>query len=170
MKVSDTIKEYYEKKTAVDCPYCGEHVGDYQIKGRTLLTIWKCEQCKKDYLFNHTGNGILVSKLDWVVETYRISNLHKLPSEHQEAVQKAIKKLEENCYLEIHEPCNCGSHIRHNNGGNYHQIYEIRKDANDYYVKDDCTSELEPPAVWESRTKEEVYQLIQDCADWELYG
>ena len=80
--------------------------------------------------------------------------------------EQAIEKLENTGELDIYEPCNCGNHIRHNNGGNYHDIYEIKKDGTDYFVKSDCTSELEPPATWESSTKEQVYQLIQDCADW----
>lgn len=89
-----------------------------------------------------------------------------LPSEQEKAIKKAKKRLYEKNYLYIEEPCNCGSHIQHNNGGNYHQIYEIKIDQNRYFVKDDCTSELEPPALWEETTKEKAEQLIFSCSDW----
>lgn len=89
-----------------------------------------------------------------------------LPSEKKSAIEKAIAELEEKKTYYIEEPCDCGSMIRHNNGGNYHSWYEIAIDEGQYFVKAGCTSELEPPYKWEKSTKENVYLLIQDCADW----
>ena len=150
------------------CPYCG-HMNQEQRKV-DVYNIITCADCMHDYvvkiLRGSSFDQLLISKLDWVVEQNRVSGMYNLPYKQQAAVKKAIKELEETGELDINEPCDCGSHIRHNNGGNYHQIYEIEKNGEGYFIKDDCTSELEPPATWESSTKEQVYQLIQNCADW----
>lgn len=169
IKVSDHIDTNLEKKEGfvkVNCPYCNNFVNDIVEEGKSLMSIWQCENCKKDYLFYHTGGSVLVSKLDWVVEETRVSNFNKLPSEQQEAVKTAIEKLEKTGELSIVEPCDCGSYIKHNNGGNYHDWYDIKIDEGMYFVKEGNTCELNPPYTWESSTKEKVYQLIQDCADW----
>lgn len=174
IKVSDHIdinlgnqkKDAESRFVKVNCPYCNSFVNNIPEEAFSLTIIWQCENCKKDYLFNHTGGSVLISKLDWVVEENRLHNLHNLPSEQQEAVKKAIEKLEKTGELSIVEPCDCGSHIQHNNGGNYHDWYDIEINEGMYFVKAGCTSELEPPYTWESSTKEKVYQLIQDCADW----
>ena len=65
-----------------------------------------------------------------------------LPSEQKERAEKAIKKFEKTGELSIFEPCNCGSHIRHNNGGNYHQLIFLKKDGEKNYIKRDTTCEL----------------------------
>ena len=50
-----------------------------------------------------------------------------------------IKVLEE-----LEEPCNCGNQIRHNNGGNYHEIIKLIKYKNKLYVFFTDTRELFP--------------------------
>ena len=54
------------------------------------------------------------------------------------------------------EPCDCGSRISHNNGGNYHDEIYLHRDGDEVFVKYDTTCELTPPAEWEA------------CKDWKL--
>jgi transposase-like protein len=154
-------REYRIKNMEINCPYCnGELIVTHN---KPVVELFTCHWCNSDFVVNRQG---LISKLDWILEAKRVQDLHKLPSEQQEAVKKAIEKLEKMGELSIEEPCDCGSHIRHNNGGNYHTWYDITIDNGDYYIKEGCTSELEPPYTWKLSTREGVYSLIQNCADW----
>lgn len=87
-----------------------------------------------------------------------------LPSVAKERVQQAIEEFEKTGNLIICEPCDCGSHIRHNNGGNYHDIIHLTRDSGRVFVKFDTTCELVAPAEWEDCENPE--QIIQDHADW----
>lgn len=91
-----------------------------------------------------------------------------LPTEKKEKVAKAMEEFNANKRLTIWEPCNCGSQIRHNNGGNYHQIIEIRRDGNKNYVKFDSTCELVADAEWQLLSKHyhNVRSLVLRYADW----
>jgi len=155
------IKEKKNKYGKVECPYCGNIIP--VTHSASFIDDWFCPDCKNQFVFDRQFN---TSKLDWVVEVNRLSNLNMLPSEQQKAVKAAIEELEKEKEFYIEEPCDCGSHIRHNNGGNYHDWIEIKIDEGLYFLKEGCTSELEPPYTWELSTKEKVYSLIQDCADW----
>ena len=44
----------------------------------------------------------------------------------------------------IEEPCNCGEHIRHNNGGNYHKMYKLYIYDGDYYILETNSRERFP--------------------------
>ena len=87
-----------------------------------------------------------------------------LPSEQGEAIQDALEKFAETGSLVIHEPCDCGSHIRHNNGGNYHKIIRLCRDSDQEFVKWDTTCELTAPAMWEPC--DDVEGVIRQYADW----
>lgn len=55
-----------------------------------------------------------------------------LPSEREEAIKNAKARFEAEGEFNIFEPCDCGSHIRHNNRGNYHDetfrhIYKVQE-------------------------------------------
>lgn len=156
------LKDEKFRPVRVNCPYCNVQL-DICYSGNCGVDAWTCPDCANEFVFTMGG---LSSKLDWIVEANRVSGLHKLPSEQQEAVKRAIAKLEKEKELYIEEPCDCGSHIRHNNGGNYHDWYDLKIDNGVYFIMEGSTCELESPSTWESATKEKVYQLIQDCADW----
>lgn len=90
--------------------------------------------------------------------------MNLLPSQQKNRIEEAIKNFDTNGKLVIYEPCNCGSHVRHNNGGNYHAIITLQQDDGKIFAKFDSTSELEPPVEWEEVTD---YQgIIKQYADW----
>ena len=43
----------------------------------------------------------------------------------------------------MEEECDCGSHIRHNNGGNYHQRGEISYSAGNFHLRLRSTSDFD---------------------------
>lgn len=89
-----------------------------------------------------------------------------LPSEQTkelERVPEIMGRVEQGKKIILEEPCDCGSMIRHNNGGNYHDITYLTKDAGKYFIRDDSTSELEPPAEWEETTRDEVEKRISEA-------
>lgn len=112
------------------------------------------------------GGGQQTQKCEECEKEQRLRALNKLPIEKKEAVQKAIEEFIQKSWLSIEEPCNCGSHIQHNTGGNYHTWYDITVDEGKYYIKEGTTNKFSSPYKWKESTKEEVYQLIQNCADW----
>lgn len=87
-----------------------------------------------------------------------------LPSEQQKRAKSAIAEFQENGELRIYEPCDCGSHIRHTNGGNYHEEIFLKEDNGKVFVKYETTSELVAPAEWESC--EDWDKVIEGHADW----
>ncbi len=90
--------------------------------------------------------------------------MNLLPSEQREHAESAIREFQEEKFLAIHEPCDCGSHIRHNNGGNYHDIITLRRDSGQVFVKYGTTCELTPPVLWE--VCEDPEAVIREYADW----
>lgn len=86
-----------------------------------------------------------------------------LPTEQKARLALAIKKFRETGELTICEPCNCGEQIRHDNGGNYHGIVEIRRDGKTY-VRIYSTCELVETPEWEYCKN--PYHLISEYADW----
>ncbi|MHC4195647.1 MAG: hypothetical protein ACYSQZ_06855 [Planctomycetota bacterium] len=89
---------------------------------------------------------------------------HLLPSEQKERLYKAIDEFVETGELAIYEPCDCGSHVRHHNGGNYHQEIFLRRDSGKCFVKYDTSCELMPPAEWEECGS--PVDVIRRHADW----
>jgi len=66
--------------------------------------------------------------------------------------------------LVICEPCDCGRHIRHNNGGNYHQIITLRENKGQWSVRYDDTYEFAPAAEWQPC--DDPIAVIKEHADW----
>lgn len=94
-------------------------------------------------------------------ESYRL-----LPSEKEAAIKKAKDYFIANGKLCISEPCDCGSRIMHNNGGNYHDIVSLRKDKDRYFIAIDSTSEFEPEADWREITFQQALEYIEKYGDW----
>lgn len=92
--------------------------------------------------------------------------MNLLPSEREARRAQALAQLEKTGNLVIHEPCNCGGRIRHNNGGNYHEIISLRLEDNKHYVQFDSTCELTPPAEWEEIASTRAEEIIARHADW----
>lgn len=90
--------------------------------------------------------------------------MHLLPSERTKRIKKAISTLEETGRLSIFEPCDCGSHVRHNNGGNYHDQIFLRLDSGQMFVKYETTCVLVPPSEWNGCKDAE--DVIRNFSDW----
>jgi len=88
--------------------------------------------------------------------------MYHLPDERKARLEKALQDFESVGKILICEPCDCGSQVRHNNGGNYHQIIEFARVENAYYVLFDSTCELEKPPQWDEITREKVVSLISE--------
>lgn len=89
--------------------------------------------------------------------------MYLLPTEREQRIKAAIKTFEETGSLFIFEPCNCGSQIRHNNGGNYHEEIYLKADQG-VYVKHETTCELTPEAEWQ--IVDDWRAVITQNADW----
>lgn len=90
-----------------------------------------------------------------------------LPSELRariEEIRKEIRNLKEGERLCYEEPCNCGNNIRHNSGGNYHDIVTIALDGGDYWRLDDSTGGLNEAAEWTRTTLERILDFVPDMA------
>jgi hypothetical protein len=71
-----------------------------------------------------------------------------LPTKQTSAQQESFLSFFETGKLELREPCDCGSMIRHNNGGNYHRIVEFRLDAGKCWRTETFTGDYGPPDDW----------------------
>jgi hypothetical protein len=94
----------------------------------------------------------------------RRNKMHLLPSEKKERIDKAIRVFNETNSLNIFEPCDCGSQIRHNNGGNYHETIHLQRDGQEVFVKYDTSCELVPEAEWQ--LVDDWKTVIEQNADW----
>lgn len=90
--------------------------------------------------------------------------MHLLPSEQKKRIEESISTYDQTGSLMIEEPCDCGSHIRHDNGGNYHEFIKLKKDDEKDFIKTDTTCELNKPAEWYEC--DDPHQVIRDNADW----
>ena len=90
--------------------------------------------------------------------------MNLLPSEKKLRIDEAIRKFDETGSLSIFEPCDCGSRISHNNGGNYHDEIYLRHDSGENFVKFDTTCELTTRAEWQKCNNPEA--IIRQNADW----
>jgi hypothetical protein len=89
-----------------------------------------------------------------------------LPGERNKRINEAVEDFRHDGQFRITEPCDCGSMIRHNNSGNYHEIIDLANDSGRIFVRYDSTSEFEPRPEWEDITEEEVLGIIEKHADW----
>ncbi len=92
--------------------------------------------------------------------------MYNLPSKQKQLAEEALNEFRQNGCLSIHEPCDCGSQIRHNNGGNYHDEIDLAFDSGKYFRRDDTTCELTETPDWEEVTEEEAISAITEYADW----
>lgn len=90
--------------------------------------------------------------------------MYLLPSEQKAAIEKALRRFDAYGYWHIAEPCDCGSQIRHNTGGNYHDVITLVRDLDQIFVKYDTTCTLTPPAQWQPCVNAEA--IIREYADW----
>lgn len=102
----------------------------------------------------------------YVVEVIDTNERRLLPSEQNQKISDAYSKFQRDGELWIYEPCDCGSHIQHNNGGNYHDIIGLRKDDDRYFVKYETTCTLVAEAEWEEIFSASVKKIIEDNSDW----
>ena len=86
-----------------------------------------------------------------------------LPSEQKSRIEAAKKEFEETGKLCIDEPCDCGGQVRHNNGGNYHEEVELRRDSGKVFVKFGSTSDYDQ-SEWEEC--ENWQAVIEERSDW----
>jgi|GEM_PF-4114873 hypothetical protein len=96
--------------------------------------------------------------------------MKNLPNERKANEFAALDKFIEEGELTICEPCNCGSQIRHNNGGNYHQIVTLKKEGEHVFVQFSSTCELIDEEEWQQVDKmwppTNVAEIIHECGDW----
>jgi sarcosine oxidase delta subunit len=95
-----------------------------------------------------------------------------LPSEIQAQLETALScffNLPENSSLILSEPCNCGHYIRHNNGGNYHEIIYLTRDCGRWFVKYDSTSQFMSDPQWEEVAEEEALKVIENRVELGYY-
>lgn len=64
------------------------------------------------------------------------------------AIDRAKAVLRSGGTVVINEPCNCGDNIRHNNGGNYHQVIRVKIRLGRVWANFDTTSELTHSTNW----------------------
>ena len=95
-----------------------------------------------------------------------------LPSEtrrREMEIRELVSSLEEGDRIHLSEPCDCGSHIRHNNGGNYHDEITIAIDSGKFYIKNDSTCELNEPAEWVETTLDALILAAKGFAEDGMY-
>jgi len=90
--------------------------------------------------------------------------LKLLPSEQKDAKERAGRMFHEDGSILLGEPCDCGGQIRHNNGGNYHEIVMVVLDEGRYFVQYSDTCELTDAKEWCEITKEEAKEIIEENA------
>ena len=90
-----------------------------------------------------------------------------LPIEQQKRVNETLPQLIDDAkngnVVTLYEPCNCGSQVRHNNGGNYHEIVSVVKDKGKWYKKEDSTCELTEPSEWFETKEESVIETLKNA-------
>lgn len=78
--------------------------------------------------------------------------------------------LEAGKVVEFCEPCDCGSQVRHNNGGNYHQFLLIKKVNETYLIRWDDTCELTDDEPFISAGKQKYLDALNYAhrMGWEM--
>lgn len=90
-----------------------------------------------------------------------------LPSEQTENQKKGLLHFITTGAINLSEPCDCGSHIRHNNGGNYHDIQEFTMDAGKCFTRFTSTSEYSEWSDWsEISFSDAMEQIAKLIAEW----
>lgn len=89
-----------------------------------------------------------------------------LPSEQTERQRSIL--MEFLTYVkhgfQMNEPCDCGSQVRHNNGGNYHKIVEFTMDGGKVWRRSQTTSEYDQWGAWEEVSFGQAIEEIAELA------
>jgi hypothetical protein len=79
---------------------------------------------------------------------WRTETMQLLPSQQTEDQRAALARLIEDGKVCLCEPCDCGSQVRHNNGGNYHDIIDFRLDGGKCWRSRTFTGDYAPADDW----------------------
>ena len=91
--------------------------------------------------------------------------MRQLPSEQRKNIVAALKTLRTDGHLRLSQPCDCGSQVRHNNGGNYHAVAEFVRDSGAWYARKGTTYEYDE-SEWIESSIEEIEDYVREHADW----
>jgi hypothetical protein len=93
-----------------------------------------------------------------------------LPSEQRQAQLDALRLFVESGYIACRQPCDCGSQIRHNNGGNYHEIVKFRIDGGMFWRSKTFTGDYAPADDWHKIALGDAIEEIADHAQggWDV--
>ena len=137
----------------------------YSLFDKNWLEIFtetggKCS--KRGYQKSHRNSSL---KKGVIFKTKAKLLADYLSSERERLIQEAKNDFVKNGYIFLAEPCDCGSQIRHNNSGNYHDNIELQKDSGEVFVKFRNGSTYEYDDVeWEECDNWE--KVIEECGDW----
>ncbi len=93
---------------------------------------------------------------------YAVINLFSFFNYMKININATLKKAKEDVIV-MSEPCDCGAQIRHNNGGNYHELVSIAFENDQWYVKFDTTCELTPKPEWDLKEEQEIRAILEGC-------
>ncbi len=78
-------------------------------------------------------------------------------------INKQIQNILNNPgYYRWMEECNCGAMVRHNNGGNYHNILAVNYENNQWYLRQYDTCELKNQPDWEKVGIKEIREALKE--------
>jgi hypothetical protein len=90
--------------------------------------------------------------------------MNLLPSQQSETQRKALLLFLEQGRIRLQEPCDCGSTVRHNNGGNYHAVVDIRMDGGKVWRTETFTGDYGSPDDWREVAWAEALEEIASRA------
>ena len=67
--------------------------------------------------------------------------------------------------IKLSEPCDCGDHIRHNNGGNYHQIIDLESESGAFYKRSYDTADFKDIPEWEEISYKELMDTLRGALE-----
>ena len=81
-------------------------------------------------------------------------------------INERIQTLQNRKELELHELCDCGDHIRHFNGGNYHKMHYYALRDGKIYKQETTTCEYTRWSEKYEITESELREDLAECSDW----
>ena len=86
-----------------------------------------------------------------------------LPTQQTDRQADALRQFLDARGVSLNEPCDCGSQVRHNNGGNYHAIVNFTMNAGKCWRTETFTGDYGPDDDWKeiafSAAVDEIAQL-----------
>lgn len=86
-----------------------------------------------------------------------------LPTAQTAKQLTVLRKFLDDGAITLREPCCCGSMTRHNNGGNYHDVWDFKADAGKWFACLGSTSDYDA-SEWREMDFLQVLDLIQTAA------